>query len=164
MNYDECPYCRRFSIVDSYCFECEDEIIGTGTSLKIINFDFPSKNNTKYVEEAKKLFNEENIRFFGDLLAVALINDLFIGGITINFNGAEINENGEIINPHDVSIGVDVVVIEKYRKKGIGSALMSEFLKVFNKKYKELGVEIYLEANSWAGYKLAEKFGFDAEL
>ncbi|MCG2873651.1 MAG: GNAT family N-acetyltransferase [Acidilobus sp.] len=55
---------------------------------------------------------------------------------------------------------ISIAVLQEYRRRGIGSALMSEALKIFEKKYDVDSVYLEVRVSNQPAINMYEKFGF----
>jgi len=55
---------------------------------------------------------------------------------------------------------ISIAVLQEYRRRGIGSALMSEALKLFEKKYDVDSVYLEVRVSNQPAINMYEKFGF----
>lgn len=55
---------------------------------------------------------------------------------------------------------ISIAVLQEYRRRGIGSALMSEALKIFEKKYDVDSVYLEVRVSNQPAISMYEKFGF----
>ncbi len=108
-------------------------------------------------EHYPRYFWEEHLRRWNDIFLVAEINGKIVGYVMCRVElGWGYTRKGIIKKGHVISIAV----LQEYRRRGIGRALMENVMKVLKEKY---GVhEVYLEVrvSNTPAINLYKKLGF----
>ncbi|MGC9209724.1 MAG: GNAT family N-acetyltransferase [Acidilobus sp.] len=117
---------------------------------------------------------------WGDLFFVAVVNDRVVGYI---MNRVEDTHDRVLMGleneleapkragpldvirrvlsvPAKVGHVISIAVLQEYRRRGIGSALMSEALKTFKEKYDVDAVYLEVRVSNLPAINMYEKFGF----